>query len=426
MKRSWISLMLAVLLILGVVVVVVGPGVKAEEVVKIGAIFPLTGKAASTGVKLKYAVETAEELINGVYPEINVPLAKKAGLPGLGGAKVEFVFADHQANPGVAKSEAERLIQNEDVVGLIGCYHSSSTKPASQVAEMYGIPFVAGSSSSAALTERGLNYFVRIAPNDDMETEFFFEYLNFLNESYDAGIKTVGVVYIDNEYGVHAAEMVDKWLEEKYGAQGYKKVVDVKYPGDLSNVDIEVQKIKAANPDVIFHASYIGDMTQFVKKYKEFDFVPKASLSYCGGFQDPQFLINLENDANYFAGTNQAVPALIKNVEILSKINEIYKEKSGVDFDGPSLEDFASAMVIADAINKAGSTDPDKIMAILKDTEFSAPYFMTGKIKFNEKGQNIYSASVMTQVIDSKYEVVWPVDIQTKVPVPDFVEWSER
>lgn len=436
MKRKMLALLIVSLLVLMLALTGCGQqqeaaeeepqGEEAVETVNIGAIFPLTGSAASTGVKLKYAVETAQEIINGEHPDIAVPLAKDAGLPGLGGAKVNFIFADHQANPEVAKSEAERLIQNEKVAGLVGCYHSSCTKPASAVAEAYGKPFVAGSSSSAALTERGLKYFVRIAPNDDMETEYFFEYLNYLNEEYDAGIKKIGVVYIDNEYGVHAAQMVDKWLEEKYAAQGYEKVVDVKYPANLTGVDTEVQKIKAENPDAIFHASYIGDMTQFVQKYKSFGIAPKAVLSYCGGFQDPQFIKNLGEDSNYFSGTNATIPALIEKIEPLKKINEIYKAKSGVDFDGPSLEDFASAMVIADAINRAGSTDPDEITKVLKEATFEAPYFIAGKIKFNEKGQNEYSASVMTQVIDGQYEAVWPEDARTAEPVPDIPDWDNR
>ncbi len=420
--KKYLLLLLSFLMVFGLM----AGSVYAAEIVKVGAIFPLTGKAAATGVKLKYAVETAEQIINGEYPDIDLPLAKQAGLPGLGGARIEFVFGDHQANPSIAKSEAERLIQNEDVSGLIGCYHSSSTKPASQVAEMYGVPFVAGSSSSAALTQRGLNYFFRIAPHDDMETDYFFTYLNFLNENYNAGIKTVGVVYIDNEYGVHAAQMVDKWLEDKYAAQGYEKVVDVRYPGDLSNVDIEVQKVKAADPDVIFHASYIGDMTQFVKKYKQFEVAPKAVLSYCGGFQDPQFIVNLGKDANYFSGTNATIPALIEQKDVLKKINALYKEKSETDFDGPSLEDFSSAMIIAEAINRAGSTDPDAIQKVLKEATFAAPYFMTGKVEFDENGQNKYSASVMTQVLDQQYETVYPPESQTAEPVPDIPAWDNR
>lgn len=395
------------------------------KTVKIGAIFPLTGSAAATGVKLKYAVEVAQEIINGQHPEIPLPLAKDAGLPNLGGAKVEFVFADHQANPEVAKSEAERLIQNEKVVALIGCYHSSATKPASQVAERFGIPFVAGSSSSAALTERGLKWFFRIAPNDDMETKFFFDYLKYLNDKFKAGIKRVGVVYIDNEYGVHAAEMVRKWIET-YKRDGFELVLEVKYPTTVSNVDTEVQRIKAAKLDAIFHASYIGDMTQFVKKYKELNVVPKVVLSYCGGFQDPQFVVNLGKDAEYFAGSNATTPALFAKMEVVKKINDLYKAKSGVDIDGPTLEDFASAMIIADAINEAKSTDPAKVLEVLKTKTFEAPYFVSGKVKFDSKGQNEYSASVMVQVLNGKYEAVWPEQFQTAKPVPAFPKWSER
>ncbi|HEY8541762.1 MAG TPA: ABC transporter substrate-binding protein [Pseudothermotoga sp.] len=397
----------------------------AEEVIKIGAIFPLTGSAAATGVKIKYAIEVAQEIINGEHPEIELLLGKSAGLPNLNGAKVQFVFADHQANPELAMAEAERLIRNEGVVALIGCYHSSATKPASQVAEKYGIPFIAGSSSSAALTERGLQWFFRIAPHDGMETVFFFEYLKYLNQKYNANIKKVAVVYIDNEYGVHAAQMVKEKIKD-YQADGFSIVADVKYPANATNVDIEVQKIKGAKPDAIFHASYIGDMTMFVKKYKEFNVVPKVVLSYCGGYQDPQFVINLGKDADYFAGPNATTSALFKKMAILAKINEMYKAKSGVDIDGPTLEDFASAIVIAEAINLAGSTEPQKVLNILKTSTFMAPYFVSGRIKFGPDGQNIYSASVMTQILDGIYEAVWPEQYQTKEPVPQFPEWSKR
>lgn len=397
--------------------------VLAEEVIKIGAIFPLTGAAAATGVKIKYAIEVAQEIINNVYPDIDLALAKSAGLPNLGGAKVQFIFADHQGNPELAMAEAERLIRNEKVVALIGCYQSSCTKPASQIAEKYGIPFVAGSSSSAALTERGLKWFFRIAPHDGMETVFFFQYLRYLNEKYNANIKRVAVVYIDNEYGVHAAQMVKEKIKD---FPEFSLVADVKYPVNATNVDIEVQRIKSAKPDAIFHASYIGDMTMFVKKYKEFNVVPKVVLSYCGGYQDPQFVVNLGKDADYFAGSNATTPALFKVMPILAKINEMYKAKSGVDIDGPTLEDFASALVIAEAINVAGTTDPEKVLEVLKTYTFEAPYFVSGKIKFGPDGQNIYSASVMTQIFNGVYEAVWPEEYQTHKPVAQFPEWNKR
>lgn len=397
----------------------------AAQVIKIGAILPLSGSAAATGIKLKYAIEVAQQIINEQFPNSDLPLAKTSGLPNLGGAKVEFVFADHQANPEIAKSEAERLIVNEKVVALIGCYHSSATKPASQEAERLGVPFVAGSSSSAALTERGLKWFFRIAPNDDMESELFFKYLNYLNSTFNAGIKRVAVVYIDNEYGVHAAEMAAKWAKE-YAKDGYELVAQVKYPASVSNVDTEVQRVKAARPDAIFHASYIADTTLFVKKYKEFNVLPKVSLAYCGGFQDPQFVVNLGKDAEYFSGPNAITSTLFSKMPAAKFINDLYFPKSKVDIDGPTIEDFASALVIADAINQAKSTDPAAIQKVLKEATFSAPYFVLGKIKFNESGQNALSASVVTQVQNGKYESVWPLDASTAKAIPAFAPWNAR
>ncbi|MGI5997824.1 MAG: ABC transporter substrate-binding protein, partial [Lutispora sp.] len=398
----------------------------AVETVKIGAILPLTGGAAATGVKLQAAMEVAQDIINGEYPELaKVPLAKETGLPNLGNAKLEIVFADHQGNPEMAKSEAERLIE-QGVAGLVGSYQSSCTKPASQAAEQYGVPFVAGSSSSAALTERGLNYFVRVAPNDDIETAMFFDYLIHLNEKYNAGIKTVAVAYIDNEFGVHAKEMVEKWVKEKYGALGFELVGVVPYAVDVTNVDTEVQQIKRLNADAIFHASYIADITMFVNKYKEFKVNPKAVLNYCGGFQDTQFVVNLGNDGDYFAGGAAFSADKLGDMPELAAINKMYKAKTGADLDGPALEEFASVLVLAEAINMAGNLDGDAIMDVIKKTEFKAPYFATGAIKFDAKGQNEILASYVVQTQNKEYRAVYPVEIATVEPVAPIPQWDKR
>lgn len=386
-----------------------------EDTIKIGVLLPLTGPAEPTGIKLKYAIEVAEEIINGQH-DVDFVLGSTKGLPNFNNKKIEFIYSDHKANPELARTEAGRLIKEENVSALIGAYHSSATKTASQVAEENKIPFLAGSSSSASLTNRGYNYFYRIAPNDDMETEFFFDYITYLNESIDAGIKTIGIVYIDNEYGIHAAEMVDKWLDEKYKEQGFEIAVKVIYSEDMSDIDDGIKKIKEANPDVILQASYIEDVTQFVKKYKENNIVPKAVINYCGGFQDPIFIDNLGNDGNYFLGSSASMPAIFKNSESEYLINELYKKKSGEDIDGPALEEFASAMIIADAINTAGSTNSDEIVKVLKTKTFETPYFISKKIKFNENGQNSQTISFMVQIQEGKYEVVWPLEIQEKQP----------
>lgn len=435
-KRSMLVLLLVVILVVGTTLAGCSKeptgGDSSEEgngkdvdVIKIGAILPLTGSSAATGVKLQAAMEVAQEIINGEHPDLNVPLAATAGLPNLNNAKIEIIFADHQGNPEMAKSEAERLIE-EGVVALAGSYQSSATKPASQAAERYGIPFVAGSSSSAALTERGLEYFVRVAPNDDMETEMFYDYLIHLNEDYDADIKTVAVAYIDNEFGVHAKEMAEKWYEEKYKDLGFELVGTVGYAADVTNVDTEVQQIKKLNADAIFHASYIADITMFVNKYKEAGVTPKAVLNYCGGFQDTQFVVNLGKNADYFAGGAAFTAAKLGDMPELNFLNDMYRKKTDAHFDGPALEEFASIMVIADAINQIGDVDGDKLMDAIKNTTFDAPYFASEAIKFDESGQNEISASYIVQIQNEEYEAVYPLDIATAKSLVPFPQWSDR
>ena len=129
-------------------ILVAGSASAQDKTVKIGAIFPLSGNAASAGVHAKAAIETALDIINNAHPEFgNFPLAKNAGLAGLGGAKVDVVFADNQGSPATGQNQALRLITEEKVVALTGAYQSGITLTASAIAEKYGIPFVNGEVS---------------------------------------------------------------------------------------------------------------------------------------------------------------------------------------------------------------------------------------------------------------------------------------
>src|SRR5499427_3564482 len=98
----------------------------AAESVKIGIIWPLTGNAAAAGQASKAAAEVAADIINNAHPELgDLPLAKTAGLPNMGGAKLELVFVDHQGNPSLAQQLATRLITQDKVNVLMGAYQSS-------------------------------------------------------------------------------------------------------------------------------------------------------------------------------------------------------------------------------------------------------------------------------------------------------------
>src|SRR5580700_2124357 len=187
----------------------------AQATVKIGAIFPLSGNAASAGIHAKAAIETAVDIINNAHPELgNFPLAKDAGLTGLGGAKVEVVYADNQGSPATGQNQALRLITEEKVVALTGAYQSGITLTTSAIAERYGIPFVNGESVATDLTERGFKWFFRTTP---IAPDFAQVYKDFLDDMKKSGAKTdsVAVVHDNTEYGTSAANEIAKVVKDK-------------------------------------------------------------------------------------------------------------------------------------------------------------------------------------------------------------------
>src|SRR6202165_5758215 len=184
-----------------------GNAFSQEKTVKVGAVFPLSGGSASAGIHAKAAIEVAMDIINNAHPEFgNFPLAKNAGLAGLGGAKVEVVFADNQGSPATGQNQTLRLITEEKVVAITGAYQSGVTLTASAIAEKYGIPFVNGESVAANLTERGFKWFFRTTP---VASDFAKIYNDFLNDMKTSGAKTdtVALVHENTEYGTSVASV---------------------------------------------------------------------------------------------------------------------------------------------------------------------------------------------------------------------------
>src|ERR1700710_2035694 len=189
-------------------VAVAGTACAQDKTVKIGGIFPLSGNAASAGVHAKAAIEVAVDIINNPHPELgNFPLAKNAGLAGLGGAKVEVVFADNQGSPATGQNQALRLITEEKVVAITGAYQSGITLTASAIAEKYGIPFLNGEPVAANLTERGFKWFFRTTP---VASDFATIYNDFLTDMKTSGAKTdsVAMVHDNTEYGASVAGVI--------------------------------------------------------------------------------------------------------------------------------------------------------------------------------------------------------------------------
>ncbi|MDJ0666537.1 MAG: ABC transporter substrate-binding protein, partial [Desulfobacterales bacterium] len=97
----------------------------AAKEIKIGVIYPLTGGAAAAGRELRAGAELAAQLCNEARSDIDMTMAKAAGIQSMGGAKITLIFKDHEGNPTLGADLAKKLILDDKVDGILGCYHSS-------------------------------------------------------------------------------------------------------------------------------------------------------------------------------------------------------------------------------------------------------------------------------------------------------------
>jgi branched-chain amino acid transport system substrate-binding protein len=391
-----------------------------DKVVKIGGVFPMTGGAASAGVHAKAALEVAMDIINNAHPELgDFPLAKNAGLAGLGGAKVDVVFADNQGSPATGQNQALRLITEEKVVALTGAYQSGITLTASAIAEKYGIPFVNGESVAANLTERGFKWFFRTTP---IASDFAKAYYEFLADMKAAGAKTdnVALVHDNTEYGTSVAGTITSAFKEK----GQAIALDVAYAVNATDVQSQVLQLKEKNPDVVIMISYTSDAILFAKTMQALDYKPAMLLADDSGFSDPSFIKavgkiskGVFNRSSWSVGRPGSPTAIIA---------DLYKKKSGDEMDDTAARQMQALFVLVDAIDRAGSTEPAKIQAALKATDLKPEQLMMGYkgVKFDDKGQNVLASGIIIQLQDGEnYLAVWPKAAAEKEPMLPYKGW---
>src|ERR1700709_757804 len=395
-------------------------GAQAQQTVKIGGIFPLSGNAASTGVHTKAALEVAMDIVNNAHPELgNFPLAKSAGLAGLSGAKVDVVFADNQGSPATGQNQTLRLITEEKVVALTGAYQSGITLTASAIAEKYGIPFLSGESVAANLTERGFKWFFRTTP---VASDLAKIYLDFLKDMKTGGVKTdsVAIVHENTEYGTSVAGVISSVFKDN----GLNVALDIPYSANTTDVQSQVLQLKEKKPDVVIMVCYQSDAILYAKTMQALDYKPPMMVADNAGFSDPPFIKGVGKRAQGVCNRSSFAIGPPGSPSFL--INEMYKKKSGDDLDDTAARQMQGFFVLVDAIDRAQSTDPDKIQAALKATDLKPDQLIMGYkgVKFDDKGQNILAAGLVIQLQDGEsYVPVWPKDRARTAPAFPYKGW---
>jgi branched-chain amino acid transport system substrate-binding protein len=396
-----LAIVLAVLVAAPMVLVPVAAG--AAEDVRIALVAPLSGRWARQGQLKKMGAEMA-------IAEINA----QGGIKALGGAKLVLREADAGDSVEKAVSAAQRALSREKISAGIGAWLSSFTLGVTEVAERLEIPWFTLSYADS-ITERGFKYTFQTSPVSGVQAEQALDLVVDLARRNKQTLKKAAIVG-DN---TAATVFFFKPLREKLlKAKGIEIVVDEVWTPPLADATAIVQKIRSAQPDIVFYgATNFPDSIQVLQKVKEFGV--KVPIQGVGAWLvTPEYVKTVGKELLDNIMTVTAAHPL-KGQEAFVKR---FTERTGEPFmTQDPLMSYAHVWIIKEAIETAKSADPKAIRdAVAKLDLTSGPAaaaLAPGRIKYDERGRRVGAAPIIVQWQNGEPFTVVPVEYATRKPI---------
>jgi branched-chain amino acid transport system substrate-binding protein len=352
------------------------PGAFADDTIKIGVIQPLTGSVAYNGTTDVNGAKLAADEINA-----------KGGVLG---KKIELVVEDGQCKPANSVNAAEKLIQRDKVVAIMGAFCSSATLAVMPVAQNYKIPLVTAVSSAASLTEKGNPWFFRATETDALLAKAFAKILY-----NDLKLRTVAYIGVNDDFGRGGVAEFEKQMD----VLGAKTVMKEYFEHGTSDFYTLLTKLKASGADGVFVAAETQDGSILVKQKAELGISTK--MFGVGSWATADFikLAGPAGEGIYAAVPYASTMATPKNKAFVADYENRYHEAPGKY----SAAGYNGINIIGQAIERAKSTDADNIRQALEKTDYEGP---NGHFQFDEKGQAIGFNVVLVQLANGVPKVV--------------------
>ena len=419
--RSW----LIILFLIGILFMGTFPGEAAEKTVRVGALWPLSGPASREGQEAKPAVELAKEIINNKTDLKGIPLAETEGLPNLGGAKIEIVWADSQGKPEVGRAETERLITAEKVVAMIGAYQSAVILAATPISERYGIPFLVADATNPDICKKGFKTVFRTTPINSAYVRDIQEMVEEFQKKFGTNYRKVVFSHDPSFQGVDWSREGKEFMEKR----GYTVVGSVATQDPATDVTSDVLKLKSLQPEILILHHYSANAILIQKALGKYKLDAKVMIAYSNSYNLADFLKGAGKEADYLFTPGTFPPRLIGTQAKIQQINEMFKRRSGIErMSDVAARDIQAMLVLGDAINRAKSTDSNAMIKALSETNFSQEQvIMPWKgVKFDSTGENVLASIVMQQIQKGQYEIIWPSHMESAKPIWPTPRWEER
>lgn len=377
---------------------------------KVGVLLPRSGALAFIGQSCQRGADIAPALLRDMY-----------------GVDVELMNADIESNVDVARSRAEKLI-DEGAQVLMGAFDSGPTAAIAQVAEQRKVPLVVNIAAAPQITEQGYKYTFRNFPSAGDLIRNGLGLTRDLFQATSAAPRTAVFMHVNDTFGMSMAGGI-KAILPRLDYLPFKVVDTISYDRDARDLSVEVAKAKATNADFILLVSRLNDAILLVRELVKQRWSPQGIISPGSpGMYEAQFYKALGNKYSDYCIAN--VPwynpkgALTKRVE--AQFNKQFPQEK-LMFHALNVGfTFEALMIAADAFKRAGTANGAQLADALRKTNIAEHMMIGGPITFDAKGQNTQTASACIQNRNGQPMVVLPKDAAQMAPVYPVPGWGQR
>jgi branched-chain amino acid transport system substrate-binding protein len=359
--------------------------------IKIGAALSETGTYATIGLDVRQGYLLWADYVNNELGGINV-----------GGDlyNVELILYDDESDADTANRLIEQLISEDEVDFIFGPYGSSLTIATSTITEQYGVIMIEANGAAETIFDRGYQYVFGVLSPASFYSKAAIEALN------SAGAETLVVAFEDEAFSIAIKDGVLRWADE----HGMEVLLVESYPAgntDSALFDPIMTKFKAANPDAYINAGHLNDGIAARTSAQSLDFCPGAMV-FMASTNVPAFVTELGERAEYAVGSTQWQETMSYQGMYIGTPQEYYDRYVSMYDMEPSYqsaESTAAGFALQYAVEQAGTLETEAVRQELLDMDIMTFY---GAINFDETGKNVAHAMAAGQVLDGKFQIVWP------------------
>jgi branched-chain amino acid transport system substrate-binding protein len=370
--------------------------------VRIGLLGSFSGSGGGTAQAAARGAELAALVIN--QPQsLPLPLAGRSGLPGLGGARVRIVQADTRGNLENAPQVATKLVADQHVAGLVSADSAAATALASERTERIGVPFLSSVASADFLTERGLDWYFRVTPSDQLLGE---SALALIEKNGGGAADQVGIVHAGDQTSNDAATSVEALAKESGDHVPKNALFD-----SGQDARSAVGAVRGAGSEaVIAVASQPGDARSLLAAGA---LSGGQSVGIGAGFT-PQAV----RDAGLGAGA-AVLHATVWTQDFAQRnlaanaVAGLYQRRFNAPMPEAAAETFTAVLTLAQAVDSARSLDAQPIRTALLGLNVPGrdTIMPWGGIRFDQTGQNVQAAALVERITPDGARVVFPQEL---------------